>query len=146
MDQNGIFMTDIMLELTDRLQKRLAFDVTDGTAYLNDGDFRVLGGVVPVKSVFDLICDMGDNLYCSSAEISAAFFGQNRPVDLAGGHVGILCETFVDEALVMAEIQIGFRTVIGDKYLAMLDRVHGSGVDVDIRVKLLHGDVVAPGL
>ena len=43
MDQNGIFMTDIMLELTDRLQKRLAFDVTDGTAYLNDGAFRVLG-------------------------------------------------------------------------------------------------------
>ena len=38
MDQNGIFVPHLMLELTDGLQERLALDITDGTADLNDGD------------------------------------------------------------------------------------------------------------
>ena len=39
----------------------------------------------------------------------------------------------------MSEIQICLSTIIGDKYVAVLDRVHRSGVNVDIRVKFLHG-------
>ena len=38
MDQNGIIMAHLMLELTNGFQERLAFDVTYGTADLNDGD------------------------------------------------------------------------------------------------------------
>lgn len=34
MDQNGIVMPHLMLELTDGFQERLALDVTYGTAYL----------------------------------------------------------------------------------------------------------------
>ena len=36
MDQNRILMTDFMLKLTDGLQKRLAFDITYRTTYLDD--------------------------------------------------------------------------------------------------------------
>ena len=42
MDENGIFMSYVMLELTDGLQERLAFDIAHGTAYLNDGDMRLI--------------------------------------------------------------------------------------------------------
>ena len=45
MDQDGILMTHLMLELTDGLQERLAFDITDGTAHLNDGDAQYLWSV-----------------------------------------------------------------------------------------------------
>ena len=38
MDQNGIVMPYLMLELTDGLQERLALDITDGTADFDDGD------------------------------------------------------------------------------------------------------------
>ncbi len=43
MDQNGIFMADVMLELSDGLQKRLALDITYGAADLNDGDLGLVG-------------------------------------------------------------------------------------------------------
>ena len=36
MDQNRILMTDLMLELTDGLQKRLALDITYRTTHLDD--------------------------------------------------------------------------------------------------------------
>ena len=42
MDQNGVFTAYIVLELTDCLQKRLALDVTDGAADLDDGDLHVI--------------------------------------------------------------------------------------------------------
>ena len=38
MDQNGIIMAHLMLELTNGFQERLALDITYGTAYLDDGD------------------------------------------------------------------------------------------------------------
>jgi len=43
MDQNGILMSNLMLELADRFQKRLAFDIADGAANLNDGDLGFCG-------------------------------------------------------------------------------------------------------
>ena len=39
----------------------------------------------------------------------------------------------------MSEIKIGFATIVGYKDFSMFERVHGSGVNIDIRVELLHG-------
>ena len=39
----------------------------------------------------------------------------------------------------MSKIQIGFGAVIGHEYLTMLYGVHGTWVNVDIRVEFLHG-------
>ena len=36
MDQDSIFMSDIVLELTDGFQERLTFDIADSTANFND--------------------------------------------------------------------------------------------------------------
>ena len=44
MDQNGVLPSNIMLELTDSLQKWLALDIADGSAYLNDGNLGIGGG------------------------------------------------------------------------------------------------------
>jgi hypothetical protein len=38
----------------------------------------------------------------------------------------------------MPDVEIGFRAVVGHEDLAVLERVHGAGVDVQVRVKLLH--------
>ena len=43
MNQDGILMPYFMLELTDCLEERLAFDIADGTADFNDGDVCLLG-------------------------------------------------------------------------------------------------------
>ena len=39
----------------------------------------------------------------------------------------------------MPEVQVGFRAVVRDIYLAVLERIHRSRVDVEIRVELLNG-------
>ena len=55
------------------------------------------------------------------AEIfAAAFLVENVPVDFSRCEIGILVEVFVYKALVVTEIKVGFRAVLGDKYFAVL--------------------------
>ena len=49
MDQYGVVMSHFMLELTDRFQERLAFDITYCAAYFDDGDMCILRGEIAVK-------------------------------------------------------------------------------------------------
>ena len=41
------------------------------------------------------------------------------------------------EALVVAEIEIGFGAVVGDEDFAVLERAHGARIDVEVRIELL---------
>ena len=43
---------------------------------------------------------------------------------------------YAGEAFIMTKIEISFRPVIGDEDLAMLERRHGAGIDVEIGIKL----------
>ena len=52
----------------------------------------------------------------------------------------------VGEALVVAEVEVGFAAIVGDVDLAVLVRAHRAGVDVDVRVELLQRDLVAVSL
>jgi hypothetical protein len=49
-------------------------------------------------------------------------------------------EVDVEEALVVADVQVGLRAVLGDEHLAVLERVHGARIDVEVGVELLHRD------
>ena len=142
MDQNGIIMAHLMLELTNGFQERLAFDVTYGTADLNDGDTGLVIRKIAVETALDLVGDMRDDLYGTSAIVAAALLLQYGPVYLTGGNVGIFIQILIDETLIMSQIQIGLRTIFCDEYLAMLDRVHGAGINIDIRIEFLHGYLV----
>ena len=66
---------------------------------------------------------------------------EHGPVDLAGGEIGITVEVLVNEALVVAEIEVGLGAVLGDVDLAVLIRAHCARIDVYIRVKLLRCDL-----
>ena len=41
------------------------------------------------------------------------------------------------EPLVMAQVEVGFRAVVGDVNLAVLVRAHRPRVDVDVRIEFL---------
>ena len=49
----------------------------------------------------------------------------------------------VGEALVVAEVEVGLRAVVGDVDLAVLVRAHRARIDVDVGVELLQRDLVA---
>lgn len=85
---------------------------------------------------------MGDNLYGGSQVFPLSFFIDHRLVDFACRHVGGFGQIFINETFVVSQIEIRFRAVISDKDLAVLVRTHGTGIDIDIRVKFLNGNFV----
>ena len=46
----------------------------------------------------------------------------------------------IEEALIVTDVEIGLGAIVGDEDLAVLERVHRSGIDVEVWVQLLHGD------
>ena len=88
---------------------------------------------------------MGDDLHGGAQILSPAFLVQNVPVYLAGGQVGILVEPFIDEALIVAQIQIRFGPVLRYIHLSVLVGAHGAGIHIDVRIQLLSGHLQPPG-
>ena len=146
MDNAGISRACIVLKLTDSLQEGLAFDVAYRAADLDDGDLRLFLIIIAVKAALDLVGDVGDHLNRAAAEVAPALLLENAPVDFSRGHIGVLRQAFINEALIVAQIQVRLSAVVGDEYLSVLDRIHGAGVNVDVGVKFLHGYLVASRL
>ena len=55
-------------------------------------------------------------------------------------------QILVGEAFIVAQVQVGLRSVVGDENLAVLVGAHGAGVYVEIGVELLEGHLQSPGL
>ena len=85
----------------------------------------------------------GNDLHGFTEVIAAAFLGEDGFVDAAGGPVIVAGKFGVGEALVVAEIEIGFGAVFGDEDFAVLEGAHGAGIDVEVRIALLQGDFEA---
>ena len=64
-------------------------------------------------------------------------------VDRTRGDVGAARRVRAREALVVPEVQVRLRAVLGDEHLAVLERRHRPRVHVDVRVELLEGDLQA---
>ena len=146
MDQDGIAPAYLMLELPYGFQKRLAFNVAYRTAHFDNGNACFFIGKITVKPAFDFVGNMRNNLHSAAAVITPALFLQDGPVNLSGGYVGVFVQAFVNETFIMPQVKIGFGAVVGYEYLAMLNRVHGAGVNVDVGVKFLHGYFITAGL
>ena len=73
--------------------------------------------------------------------VSAALLGDDLLIDAAGRQVVVASELGVGKALVVAEIEVGFGAVIGDKNLAMLERRHGARIDVQIGIEFQQSDL-----
>ena len=140
MNKNGVFDPDFEAKLANRFEKRLTLDVTRRPADLGDDD---IGGIVGLTDTADpaddLIRDVRDHLDGLAEVASPALAVYDGLVDLTGGHAVVPRDIDIDKPLVMAQIQIGFGTVVRDKHLAVLEGTHRSGVDIDIRIHFLDG-------
>ena len=99
-----------------------------------------------IEITLDLICDVRDDLNGMSLILTMALLVEDRPVHLTGGDIASVIQGLVDETLVVTEIEVGLRTIIRDENLTMLNRIHRTRIDVDIRVELLHGNLIAARL
>jgi len=81
-----------------------------------------------------------DDLHGAAEVVAAALLADHALVDLAGGGVVPAPHPGGLEALVMAEIQVGFGAILGHEHLPVLERAHGARIHVDVRVQLDVGD------
>jgi hypothetical protein len=72
------------------------------------------------------------------------FLGDDGRVHLTGRHVRRAVEVLVEEPLVVADVEVCFGAVLGDEDLTVLERVHRAGIDIEVGIKLLHGDRESP--
>ena len=142
MEQDGVFLSHIVLELADGLQEGLALNIPHRSAHFYDGDPVFLRRLPPVEPALDLVGDVGDHLHRSPAVIPVALFLEHRPVDLAGGHIGMSVQVFINKPFIMPQVQVCFRAVVGHKNFPVLDGVHGAGVHIDIGIEFLHGHLI----
>ena len=78
----------------------------------------------------DLVGDVRNDLDGLAQIVAAALLGDDLLVDAAGGQIVVAGQPGVGEALVVAEVEIGFGAVVGDENLAVLEGRHGSRIDV----------------
>ena len=94
----------------------------------------------------DSVGDVGDHLDGAAEEVAASLALDYLFVYLAAGDVAGAGERDINEALVVAEVEIGLGAVDGDKDLAVLGGAHGARIDVDVRVELHDRHFEASGL
>lgn len=87
----------------------------------------------------------GITWYCTAQIVAPALLVQNGPVNLTGGDIVVDGKAFVNKALIVTQIQVRLCAVIGNEHFAVLIRTHRAGVNIDIRIKLLNGDLIASG-
>src|SRR5512133_2355163 len=145
-DIDDVLRACLAPELTDRLKERQRLDVTDGPADLADDDVRVGRIGDAMDPLLDRVRDVGDHLDRRAQVLALPLFPQDRVPDRPRRVVRVTREVLVDEALVVADVEIGLRAVLGDEHLAVLKRAHRSRIHVQVRVELLDLDLQAPRL
>ena len=142
MNIQHVFAADFAFQLARRFKERQGFNVADRAADFGDDHIRriLLEGDLQ-HAALDLVGDVRDDLNGRAQILALALTGDDGIIHAAAGDVGRLRQTLVDEALVVAQVEVGFRAVVGDENLAVLIRVHRAGINVDVGIKLLHGDL-----
>ena len=141
-DEDGVFATDFMPHLPDGLNEWQGFDIAHGAANLNDHHIDI--GRDAAHGSLYFIGDMGNHLDGFAEIITAPFAGDDLFVNAARSNVVALGEMRVSETLVVAEVEIGLSTIVGDEDFAVLERTHRSGVYVQVGVEFLQGDAEPP--
>src|SRR5687767_10809526 len=143
-DVEGVLAADILTQLADGFDERQALDVADRAADLDQNDVDVISNGADV--VLDLVGDVGDHLHRPPEIVAAPFLLDHRQVDLAGRPVTGARRDLVGEALVVSQVEIRLRAVVGHVDLAVLIRAHRPWIHIDIWIEFLERDLVAVAL
>src|SRR4030043_2282637 len=141
MNEYRFLFSRFITDLTNRFQERKTFNTPHGAADLHDGNIVSFSRFK--DKIFNFISDVRNYLHGFAQIIAASFFGNNGIINLSGGEVVTLSHAGGSKSFIMSQVKIGFRSVIGYKYFAMLKGTHRTGINIYIRVELLIGNFKA---
>ena len=131
--------TNILLQLSNRLNERQRLNVTNGAANLNDHHINVIAAQAQ-HALLDLVGDVWNDLHRAAEIVAATLACDHGGVDAPRGDVGGLREIDVNEALVVPKVEVGLCAVVGNEHFAVLIGRHGARINVEVGVELDHGD------
>ena len=139
-DVEHVVAAHIVPHLPDRFEEGLPFDIAHGAADFHERDL----GVEPLRCLddapLDFVGDVRHYLDGAAEVVAAPLFGDHIAVHLPGGDVVHLRQIFINEALVMSQVEVGFRSIFGDENFAVLIGRHRPWIHVEIGIELLDGD------
>ena len=141
MDVEGVLGSYIFAHLADGLEEGQALDIPDRSPDFHDDQFRACGFTHGHDAPLDLVRHVGDHLDGASQIVPSPFLGDDFVVDLSGRHIVGPRQVLVDKALVVAQVQVRLRPVLGDEDLPVLIGGHGPRVHVQVGVQFLDGNV-----
>ena len=136
--EGSVARAHLQAELAGGLQERQGLDVAHRAANFHDRHVHIHR--TPADEVLDLVGDVRNDLHGLAQVVAPALFLEHRFVDLAGGEVVGALHPCGDEALVVAEVQIGLGAVVGDEDLTVLEGAHRARIHVEVGVELDEGD------
>ncbi len=142
---HAIFFGQFPLQLANSFNKGQAFDIAHGTA--DFGDDNVVAILTEQQhAALDFVGDMRYHLH-GFTEISAfALFVYNGLVYAPSGNVVGLRSENAEEALIVAEVEVGFGAIFRYITFAVLIGIERAGIHIDIGVEFLDRDFEAPRL
>src|SRR4030042_3631127 len=138
MNIEHIFSSNIVPELSDRLEEWQTFNITNGSANLDD--HHIVAIVYRFYRLFNFISNVGYYLDCFPKIIPMPLLGNHIVVNLPCRIVIHLRCSYRCKPLVMYKVEVCLCTIIGDKDLTMLKRAQGARVNIDVRIQFLEGD------
>ena len=137
MHEQRVAVADFLSELANGFKKRQTLDVADSAADLGDHHVHA-GRRQGAHRILDLVGDMRHYLNRAAEEITVAFLGDDRPVNLAGGVITVTRGACAGEAFVVTEVKVGLCPVISNIDLAVLEGAHGARIYIYVRIEFLH--------
>ena len=130
----------LVAHLANRLEEGLALDVADRAADFHNQDIHAGALGQATDALLDQVGDVGHGLDRPAQIVAATLTLDHIGGDLAHCDGGCGGQVLVEEAFVVAQVEVGLGTVVGDVDLAVLIGRHRAGVDVEVGVKFLNGD------
>ena len=119
MDVVDVILAYFVAHLANRLQERMAFDVANGAANLNDDHLR-LGLLRQAQDVpLDSVRNVGYGLNSAAQEFPLALLGDDIMINPTGGDIVSLRGPDIKKSFIMSQVQIGFGPIVGNVTLPM---------------------------
>ena len=142
MDIQHVLTADVVGHLSNRFEKWQALDIADRAADLHDRDVHPLRDTH--DALFDFVGHVGHHLDSPAKVIAATFFADDRMVNPAGRVVVFFGQSQGRVPLIVAQVEVGLRTVVRHIDFSMLIGIHRAGIDVDVGIELEKCDLQPP--
>ena len=116
-------LAQLVLQLSYGLDERQRLDVANHASDFSYHEVEVVLLAQLQYVALYLVGDVRDYLHCLAKEVAASLLVYHRLVNTAGSQVVVSCGLYVEESLVVSEVQVRFISVGGYVAFSVLIRV-----------------------